>query len=112
VVWLQINGGKEQHGHHQLEGAIGVSMGRFLHLHTQLHLNQFITNPNPTSNNASQFISIPYQQAQISQRYSMQQQRKMRSKELHYLDHPKLILLVRFDPYTPQVGPLPKPESD
>ena len=110
AVWIAINAGTEQHGHHQLEGAVGVSMGRFLHLHTQLHLNKFITKPT-TSNKAISFISLPYQQAQVSRRYSMQQKRKMRSKELHYLDHPKLLLLVRFDPYTPQVGPLPKPEK-
>ncbi|MDP6190582.1 MAG: CsiV family protein, partial [Gammaproteobacteria bacterium] len=111
VIWIRVNGGTEHYGHHQLEGAIGVSMGRFLHLHTQLHLNRFVTNSTSADNIASAFISFPYQQAQVSQRFSMQQQRKMRSKELHYLDHPKLILLVRFDPYSPQVGPVPKPES-
>ncbi|MGB0447323.1 MAG: CsiV family protein [Pseudomonadales bacterium] len=111
TIWIDVKSGMEQHGHYELEGKVGVSMGRFLHLHTQLHLNKFISEALPADNQLNLFLDIPYKQAQISQRYSMQQKRKMRSKELHYLDHPNLVLLVRFDPYTPKIGPLPRPEN-
>ena len=37
----------------------------------------------------------------VETRYSLIQRRKMRSKELHYIDHPKLVLLVKVIPYTP-----------
>lgn len=111
TIWIEVKSGAEQHGHYELEGKVGVSMGRFLHLHTQLHLNKFILEALPADNQLNLFLDIPYKQAQISQRFSMQQKRKMRSKELHYLDHPNLVLLVRFDPYTPKMGPLPRPEN-
>ncbi|HCI02632.1 MAG: hypothetical protein CMH96_00105 [Oceanospirillaceae bacterium] len=111
TIWIDVKSGTEQHGHYELEGKVGVSMGRFLHLHTQLHLNKFISEVLPADNKLNLFLDIPYKQAQISQRFSMQQKRKMRSKELHYLDHPNLVLLVRFDPYTPKIGPLPRPEN-
>jgi len=35
---------------------------------------------------------------------TMEQKRRMRSGELHYLDHPKLGLLIRIDKYEPQLG--------
>ena len=110
ATWIKINAGTEQAGRSQLEGAIGVSLGRFLHLHTQLHLNEFAkTNTTPTTDLSSLF-NYPTAQAKVTQRYSMVQKRKMRSVELHYLDHPKLALLVRFDPYNPQ-APLPRPNE-
>ncbi|HBD22968.1 MAG TPA: hypothetical protein DC023_00925, partial [Oceanospirillaceae bacterium] len=71
----------------------------------------FISEAMPADNQLNLFLDIPYKQAQISQRFTMQQKRKMRSKELHYLDHPNLVMLVRFDPYTPKIGPLPRPEN-
>lgn len=37
----------------------------------------------------------------VETRYSLIQRRKMRSKELHYIDHPKLVLLVKIIPFTP-----------
>ncbi len=111
ATWININAGIKQADRHQLEGAIGVSLGRFLHLHTKLHLNQFAkANSTPTTELSSLF-NYPTSQTKVTQRYSMIQKRKMRSVELHYLDHPKLALLVRFDPYNPQTGPLPKPKQ-
>ena len=110
ATWININVGTKQAGRSQLEGAIGVSLGRFLHLHTQLHLNQFAKGDTTPTTELSSLLNYPTAKAKITQRYSMVQKRKMRSVELHYLDHPKLALLVRFDPYNPQ-APLPKPSE-
>ncbi len=108
-TWIQIQGHKISTGQHELEGAVGVSLGRYLHLHTNLHLNKFIESKDTNQAQLNQLFNYPRVQAGVSQRYTMQQQRKMRSVELHYLDHPKLLLLVRFDPYDLSTGPLPKP---
>ena len=45
------------------------------------------------------FIEHPYVIRQI---VSVKQQRRMRSGELHYIDHPRLGILIRIDPYQPE----------
>jgi hypothetical protein len=102
INWIDIKGGYAWGGHQQLEGSLGFSKGRYLHIHSNIHLNQF---PSVTSSSdltkhsllsAGQSL-IPV----IETRFSLIQRRKMRSNELHYLDHPKLILLVKIIPFAP-----------
>ena len=103
IHWIDIKGDYTWAGHQQLEGSLGFSKGRYLHIHSELHLNQFPTIESASSRHTKQkFLSdrqslVPI----IETRYSLIQRRKMRSKELHYLDHPKLVLLVKVIPYTP-----------
>ncbi|WP_049721943.1 peptidoglycan binding protein CsiV [Gilvimarinus polysaccharolyticus] len=49
------------------------------------------------------FLAAPYVPREI---ITMTQTRKMRSDELHYLDHPRMGILIKILPYTP-----PKPSS-
>ena len=87
-TWYWIGGGR-------LSGLIRVTRGRYLHLETDLLLND----------------------ASSAQPYRIQLHRRMRSGELHYVDHPKLGILVqavRRAPAAPQdaAGPSsgePKP---
>lgn len=44
----------------------------------------------------SDFLEAPYMPRRI---YTLQQRRRMRSAELHYLDHPRLGLLIKILPY-------------
>ncbi|MDO3386387.1 CsiV family protein [Gilvimarinus sp. SDUM040013] len=44
----------------------------------------------------SDFLDAPYMPRQI---YTLDQRRRMRSTELHYLDHPRLGLLIKILPY-------------
>ena len=57
-----------------------MTRGRFLHLDTDLLLRA------PDS----------------SQTYRVQLSRRMRSDELHYVDHPKLGILIRAERYLPE----------
>lgn len=104
INWIDIKGGHTWGGHQQLEGRLGFSKGRFLHIFSDLHLNQF---QSLTSDMSQRAIRNPLHDTKstielgIKARYSLVQRRKMRSKELHYLDHPKLVLLVKVIPYTP-----------
>ena len=68
----------------QLTGTLQVTVGRYLHFAAELWLEQSPHNPAAT---------IPYMQ--------FKQSRTMRSGELHYLDHPKMGVLVRIDPIPP-----------
>lgn len=44
---------------------------------------------------------VPQALFSISEIVGMKQRRRMRSSELHYIDHPLMGLLIRFTPYTP-----------
>lgn len=103
INWINIGSGYSWGGHQQLEGRLGFSKGRFLHIFSDLHLNQFQSFATDMSQRTiRQSLQLDRSLApQIKTRYSLVQRRKMRSKELHYLDHPKLVLLVKVIPYTP-----------
>jgi len=68
--WYWIGGGR-------LSGLIRMSRGRYLHLDTDLVLNDSAT----------------------SQPYRIKLHRRMRSEELHYVDHPRLGILVQAKRY-------------
>ena len=60
-----------------LEGTVTISLSRYLHANFDMLLNRF-------SPNAGEYISHPFQE-----------HRKMRSNELHYVDHPLLVALIK-----------------
>lgn len=111
INWIDIKGGERTFNQHRLEGTIGISLGRFLHLFPRLTLNEF--NQQKTNQQLAEVLGhLPFQQAQVWQQYQLTGTRKMRSKELHYLDHPKLVMLVRIDPFVEGATiPLPAPQE-
>lgn len=88
--WIWLDGG-------QVSGLVRIGLGRFLHIDTDLALR------NPEGDQPQVIRSIDH--------------RRMRSGELHYLDHPAFGILVRIDPYeppeppAPTLSPLPPPET-
>lgn len=150
---LVIRGGNEYGEHRELEGTVVVSLSRYLHLHTDLWLTQFVPNvgqdlehwpslPLPpsavralyqpldlesmslgpldrseadgeTNQNQSwqpsghtlgwsgqpslrlRMQESPYRVQEIT---TLRQRRRMRSAEVHYLDHPRMGILIRIDP--------------
>ena len=103
-----ICGGKTFGIHHELEGTLALGVEHFLHADVDLWLSRFSANSsdntqalplppgiivadsNPVNQNAAQTVVL-------------REQRKMRSGELHYFDHPKLgmLVLVTRKPETP-----------
>lgn len=81
---IRIQGGKRINNRYELDGTITVSVARYLHIDTNLFL--------------SKFKSEDGQQV-LTQVIPMQQSRRMRSKELHYIDHPKFGILIYFTPF-------------
>ena len=77
---LLIQAGPRRRGHYLLEGIMDVTAGGYLHFHAQLWLQE--TPPGP-------------------RHMALDESRAMRSGDLHYLDHPKLGILVRIDPVAP-----------
>lgn len=95
-----ILGGNSRNGLRELSGYVSVYVKRYLHFQTNLWLiNQRAVNiaedevftlieiPSPVSNRAVQGANI----SSISQ---VKTSRKMRSSQLHYIDHPQLGILV------------------
>ena len=70
----------------RIEGFLGVTRGRYLHLDTRLWFT-----PN----------AAPDAQTTDPGYMELREQRRMRSGEMHYLDHPKFGVLARVDPVQP-----------
>jgi len=75
----------------RIEGILGITRGRYLHLDARLWYAV------DTTSTASADPAIVEQPAYME----LREQRRMRSGELHYLDHPKLGILARVDPIQP-----------
>lgn len=91
---ILIQGGQVFDGVYELEGSIVLSVARYLHLDTKLYFKEFETVTTP-SENGSNSSSLSYQ---INRAIPMEQSRRMRSRELHYIDHPKFGILIQLTP--------------
>ncbi|MGB1109588.1 MAG: CsiV family protein [Gammaproteobacteria bacterium] len=94
----------------ELEGTIRVVLGRYLHVHTDLVFrrimpSQFGIQPDPLMKTAASGedanssvtqgnFTEPEQPANKLTSFRMQQRRRMRSSELHYIDHPAFGIIV------------------
>jgi len=75
----------------QLDGSIEISVGRYLHVWTDLLFSRPANN-NPAMINAnSEYTEL--------QTFRFQDHRRMRSKELHYIDNPSFGILIYALPY-------------
>ncbi|MBX2808213.1 MAG: peptidoglycan binding protein CsiV [Cellvibrionaceae bacterium] len=81
---LIIRGGKNLGANRELEGTITLHIARYLHLHTDLWLS--------SEQDTQRDI---YNKKQVT---VLQQHRRMRSKELHYIDHPLMGILLLITP--------------
>jgi len=97
---VYIRGGS-QFGHQQeLLGSVGVTLGRYLHFQAELNYNAPALGAYPTelaSRADGSGTAVPASDA-TDGFMTLAQSRRMRSGELHYLDHPKLGIVVRIDP--------------
>ena len=114
---IAISGGKKFNGHQELEGSIALSVGQFLRIQTNLWLTQFvpagtnITHPAPTHPTpALKWPALPSMPNTsnsegdkpngylINRIVKLNQERSMRSNEVHYIDHPLLGIIVKIVP--------------
>ncbi|EAR60589.1 CsiV family protein [Neptuniibacter caesariensis] len=117
---IKIRGGDIlDNGMHELEGYIAVGRGRYLHFRPDLYLNRPLSTEesallkNPISSQAKDSISDTQLTMQSASgaapsnnliqlpdilTVNLNQARRMRSKELHYIDHPLMGILVEIKP--------------
>jgi hypothetical protein len=96
----------------QLEGSMAVTLGRFLHFRAQLSYREpgmgqhpvnlpvkLATDPSMDSPTSSETrpATTPLP-ARVPGYMVLNQTRRLRSEEVHYIDHPKLGIFVRIDP--------------
>lgn len=94
VVWRQTPGARDSQRWYALDGnrlygLLRVSRGRYLHLETDLVLRDAAT----------------------AQPYRVRLHRRMRSDELHYVDHPKLGILIQAKRYEAEQPAAPAEEQ-
>lgn len=104
---IAISGGKTFNGHQELEGSIALSVGQYLRIQSNLWLTQFVptgtslseTWPElPLAPNAVKSASEASPEYLIKRIVKLNQERSMRSNELHYIDHPLLGIIVKIVP--------------
>lgn len=133
---LIIEAGAQHNEYHELAGNITFSVNRYLHIKTNLTLNEFGTaihsvdtyNFNNRQTNTedlnADLNSLVFPEPVFTlgspenpfagtteaeyipiRTVALTQKRRMRSKELHYIDHPLMGLLVRLTPYEQPAPP-------
>lgn len=100
-----IASGRSAGAHHELEGYVMLSAENYLHLDVDLWLSKFAPATEANSNEALTLPLLPgtltdtaIDNTVISKLYVLQQQRRVRSGELHYFDHPRFSALVLVKP--------------
>ena len=97
-----IRGGDKIGGHRELEGSIQLRVSRYLHIQTDLWLTSF-----SSSGENSEWPTLPVlpEDSRLSSNTpaidyitTFREKRRMRSQELHYIDHPILGLLIIITP--------------
>ena len=76
-----------------LQGTLKLILRRYLHLHTNLHYNRL--------NETYRAVSPTLYDHEFNE-FEIKSQRKMRSRELHYIDHPLLGILIYVSPIVQQ----------
>ncbi len=89
---------EEQAPVYRLDGTVTVTLGRFLHLHPRLVLTESPDDEGAVDvGQADTLVPLWMDEEQRLQRYVLDESRRMRSNELHYIDHPRFGILVRID---------------
>ena len=97
-VRVDFNGWQliQSHPVNELDGTIKVVLGRYLHVYTDLAYRRPFAMPADAEHN-------PLGREHILADFNVKAHRKMRSEELHYIDHPLLGILVEIRPDETQI---------
>jgi len=98
---LQEQQGTPRHdGLYELEGKITIALSRYLHTYTDLVLRRPRLSEDSVDNVAEQaYLQAHLADTRILNNHLMREHRRMRSKNLHYIDNPEFGLLILITPY-------------
>ncbi len=104
-IYFHVAAGNRQGGYPELEGYIGFQLKRYLHVDANLWWGDYSRSA-PTSDDtviAAQPVTTDavdrYDYRRVARAGHIQEQRRMRSGETHYFDHPLFGMLVRISPW-------------
>lgn len=116
AIPVLIRGGDSFGNHSRVEGTVRLVLSRYLHLEADLWLGDYVqqmqmpdewsdaaninaaagTRPLPVAGDVNSIAPIDtYEPTRL---FHLQESRRMRSKELHYIDHPMLGVVVKVIP--------------
>jgi hypothetical protein len=87
-------------GLYELEGKITVALSRYLHTYTDLVLRRPRLSEDALDNAAEQaYLQAHLADTRILNNHLLREHRRMRSKNLHYIDNPEFGVLILITPY-------------
>jgi len=88
-------------GLYEFEGKITIALSRYLHTYANLILRRPRLSVDPVLSNAPQnaYLAANAADTRILNNHRIKEHRRMRSKNLHYLDHPEFAMLILITPY-------------
>lgn len=91
---------------YELEGKITIVLSRYLHAYVDLVLRSPRLSADPVLNNAAEdaYLAAHAADTRILVNHHLREHRRMRSKNLHYLDSPELGMLILITPYEVAAG--------
>ncbi|MEY3018794.1 MAG: hypothetical protein RL336_1929 [Pseudomonadota bacterium] len=115
---ILVTGGDAYGKHFELEGSVKISVERYLHIDTDLWLHSFAPNFGQPATVQVPTLPLPMQAEEVTQdtinpllssflnddthvvsrTVTLRQSRRMRSGEIHYLDHPLMGVIVLVTP--------------
>jgi len=101
-------------GLYEFEGKITISLSRYLHAYTDMVFRRPRLSIDEVSSNAPQnrYLAAYAADTRILNNHSLKEHRRMRSKNLHYLDNPEFALLILITPYkTAEEPAVTEPET-
>ena len=111
---LQIRKGKTLPNHdglYELEGKITIALSRYLHTYTDLILRRPRLSADSVLDNPAQaeYLAAHAADTRILNNHLLREHRRMRSKNLHYIDSPEFAMLVLITPYEVAEGFVEEP---
>jgi hypothetical protein len=88
-------------GLYELEGKITIALSRYLHTYTDLILRRPRLSADSLLDNPAQaeYLAAHAADTRILNNHLLREHRRMRSKNLHYIDSPEFAMLVLITPY-------------
>lgn len=92
---------QEHGGLYELEGKISIALSRYLHTYTDLVLRRPRLTSDAAQDNAAEqaWLAAHAADTRILDNHHLKEHRRMRSKNLHYLDSPEFGMLILITPY-------------
>jgi hypothetical protein len=92
---------QQHNGLYELEGKITIVLSRYLHTYVDLILRRPRLLADPVLDNAAEeeYLAAHLADTHILNNHPLREHRRMRSKNLHYIDNPEFGMLVLITPY-------------